>query len=156
MVSYDNTWCCNLYQPFHTFAIDLLTISYHILNITIFLSRRLSCTDFVLLYDSALEKVGMASLNVDKWPIFSLLNPSFLSNIKLACVFGGQGNEALIVTKDDLVYALGSNSSGCLGSGASSSGKVNTVLTLSFPARLHLYQHGHVSYASIAAAKDDW
>ena len=56
-------------------------------------------------------------LNLDKWPIFSLLDQEFLASIKLACVFGNSGNEAIIVTKDDNVYSLGSNCSGCLGLG---------------------------------------
>lgn len=59
--------------------------------------------------------------NIDKWSIFSILEPSFISDIKIACVFGNYGNEALIVNKDDDVYAFGSNSSGCLGLGDSHS-----------------------------------
>lgn len=60
---------------------------------------------------------GMA--DIDKWLIFSILSREFLTNIKIACVFGSSGNEALIVTKHDEVYALGSNTSGCLGLGDS-------------------------------------
>lgn len=51
------------------------------------------------------------------WPIFSLLDASFLKRVKMACVFGSTGNEALVVTHGDEVYALGSNSSSCLGLG---------------------------------------
>ncbi len=57
------------------------------------------------------------SLDINKWPIFSLLDPEFLAYIKQACVFGSSGNEAILITKDDDVYALGSNCSGCLGLG---------------------------------------
>ena len=57
------------------------------------------------------------SLDVDKWPIFSLLDIEFLKSVRTACIFGSSGNEALIVTKDDNVYTLGSNCSGCLGVG---------------------------------------
>lgn len=57
--------------------------------------------------------------SIDKWLIFSILEPEFIANIKIACVFGSSGNEALIVNKDDDVYALGSNCSGCLGLGDS-------------------------------------
>ena len=57
------------------------------------------------------------SLDLDKWPIFSLLETDFLASIKQACVYGNSGNEAIIITKDDEVYALGSNCSGCLGLG---------------------------------------
>ncbi|KAG7169284.1 RCC1 and BTB domain-containing protein 1-like [Homarus americanus] len=56
-------------------------------------------------------------MELEKWPIFSLLKPEFVEKIKLACVFGSLGNEAVIVTKDDDVYALGFNGSGCLGVG---------------------------------------
>ena len=62
------------------------------------------------------------SPNLNKWPIFSLLDPEFVSNIKIVSVFGGAGNEALIVTQDDDVYSLGSNCSSCLGLGDMLSG----------------------------------
>lgn len=54
---------------------------------------------------------------LNQWPIFSLLDPSFFQQIKLAAVFGSTGNEALIVTQEDEVYSLGSNANGCLGVG---------------------------------------
>ena len=57
------------------------------------------------------------ALDLDKWPIFSLLEPEFLAKVRLACVFGSSGNEAILITRDDDVYALGSNCSGCLGLG---------------------------------------
>ena len=57
------------------------------------------------------------ALDTDKWPIFSLLDAEFLASIRTACVFGSSGNEAIIITRDDDVYALGSNCSGCLGLG---------------------------------------
>jgi hypothetical protein len=40
------------------------------------------------------DQIIMSS--IDKWLIFSLLKPSFISNIRIACVFGCSGNEALI------------------------------------------------------------
>ena len=45
------------------------------------------------------------SLNMDlgSWTIFSLLDREFTAQIRLACVFGNLGNEALIVTRDDEV-----------------------------------------------------
>ncbi|KAF4528876.1 hypothetical protein B566_EDAN017097 [Ephemera danica] len=55
--------------------------------------------------------------NLEKWAIFSLLDQEFLKKIKIAIVFGNHGNEAMFVTKDDEVYAMGSNSAGCLGFG---------------------------------------
>ena len=74
-----------------------------------------------------------SSMDMASWTIFSLLDKEFGAQIRLACVFGNLGNEALIVTKDDevcvcvpdikllsnkkKVYALGSNGAGCLGLG---------------------------------------
>lgn len=55
--------------------------------------------------------------DLEKWLIFSNLDRAFMSTLRLACVFGSSGNEALVVTHDDDVYALGSNSNGCLGLG---------------------------------------
>ena len=51
------------------------------------------------------------------WPIFSLLEDDFLQTLKLVSVFGSLGNEAIVVTHDDEVYSLGSNTNGCLGLG---------------------------------------
>ena len=61
------------------------------------------------------EKMAAEGQRLNKWPIFSLLEPEFLASIKLACVFGGAGNEAIVVTVDDEVFSLGSNCSSCLG-----------------------------------------
>ena len=59
---------------------------------------------------------------LSRWPVFSLLSQDFLQGVKLACVFGASGNEAIIVNHDsDEVYALGSNTNGCLGVGESQS-----------------------------------
>lgn len=55
--------------------------------------------------------------SLSKWPVFSLLGETFLRSLKLVCVFGASGSEAVVVTQDDQVYALGSNSNGCLGVG---------------------------------------
>ena len=54
---------------------------------------------------------------ISKWPIFSLLEVNFLQSIKLACVFGSAGNEAILVTSDDEVFSLGANDNSCLGIG---------------------------------------
>ena len=56
-------------------------------------------------------------LDLDKWPIFSLLTYDFQLSVRQACVFGSSGNEAIIITKDDDIFSLGSNCSGCLGLG---------------------------------------
>ena len=42
-------------------------------------------------------------MDMASWTIFSLLDKEFAAQIRLACVFGNLGNEALIVTKDDEV-----------------------------------------------------
>ena len=52
-----------------------------------------------------------------RWPIFSLLDTNLLQNVKLACVFGSAGNEAILVTRDDEILALGANDNSCLGIG---------------------------------------
>ena len=57
----------------------------------------------------------MAEKRLSRWPVFSLLEPEFLNRIKIACVFGAAGNEAVVVTWDDEVFSLGSNCSSCLG-----------------------------------------
>ncbi|XP_076757246.1 uncharacterized protein LOC143427199 [Xylocopa sonorina] len=59
----------------------------------------------------------MIPFSLKNWSIFTLLNPKFIPEIHMAVVFGSLGNEALIVTKDDMVYAIGSNKCGCLGIG---------------------------------------
>ncbi|GFG32082.1 hypothetical protein Cfor_08566 [Coptotermes formosanus] len=56
-------------------------------------------------------------MDLMKWPIFSLLEPEFVCKIKMACVYGNLGNEAVVVTKSDEVFAIGSNAAGCLGLG---------------------------------------
>nr|XP_031850184.1 RCC1 and BTB domain-containing protein 1-like isoform X1 [Nomia melanderi] len=51
------------------------------------------------------------------WPIFDFLEPTFRSKIHMVLVYGDLGNEALIVTQDKWVYAIGTNKSSCLGTG---------------------------------------
>jgi len=55
---------------------------------------------------------------LSKWPIFSLLDENFRRSIKLVCVFGGTGNEAVMLTGADEMFSLGANSNGCLGVGS--------------------------------------
>ena len=66
--------------------------------------------------------------DVAKWPIFSLLDEDILNSIKLACVFGSTGNEAIFVTTEDNVFAFGSNCNGCLGIGPGGGGGHSTIL----------------------------
>jgi RCC1 and BTB domain-containing protein len=57
----------------------------------------------------------MSSITV--WPILHQLKPQFVSNIKLFCVFSKEGNNVIIVTKNDKVFTFGSNEYGVLGLG---------------------------------------
>ncbi|XP_064413830.1 RCC1 and BTB domain-containing protein 2 isoform X2 [Latimeria chalumnae] len=59
----------------------------------------------------------MAMLDAGKWPMFALLPQEELRLIRQVCVFGSGANEALYVTENDEVFALGMNCSGCLGIG---------------------------------------
>lgn len=54
-----------------------------------------------------------------RWPIFSLLDTEVLDTVRIASVFGSGGNDAIFVTHDDNVFAIGSNLSSCLGTGDS-------------------------------------
>ncbi|KAG2457171.1 RCBT1 protein, partial [Polypterus senegalus] len=56
-------------------------------------------------------------VDVQKWPLFTVLNSQEISLIRQACVFGTSGNEAIYITHNDEVYALGLNCSNCLGTG---------------------------------------
>ncbi|XP_078415568.1 RCC1 and BTB domain-containing protein 1 isoform X2 [Cetorhinus maximus] len=56
-------------------------------------------------------------VDVGKWPVFSLLSPQEIKSIRQACVFGTSATEAIYVTKNDDVFALGVNCSNCLGIG---------------------------------------
>ncbi|XP_071085052.1 RCC1 and BTB domain-containing protein 1-like isoform X1 [Haliotis cracherodii] len=55
--------------------------------------------------------------DLSRWSIFCILEPDVLTSIKKVCVFGSSGNEAIFLTDDDDVYAIGSNCSSCLGLG---------------------------------------
>jgi RCC1 and BTB domain-containing protein len=57
----------------------------------------------------------MASIRL--WPVLHKLKPDFVSNIKFFYVFGNEGNNVIIVTKNDKVFAFGDNNDGCLGLG---------------------------------------
>ncbi|XP_043461516.1 RCC1 and BTB domain-containing protein 1-like isoform X1 [Leptopilina heterotoma] len=64
-----------------------------------------------------IEEGRMSRADLKNWPIFSLLDSKFIAKIHMAVVYGSLGNEALIVTKEGSVYGLGTNVSGCLGTG---------------------------------------
>lgn len=83
-------------------------------------------------------------MDLTKWTVLSLIDSKFLRNLKLAVIFGqyfivlcanitylgclsfhfflgNLGSEVIMVTLDDDVYAMGCNSSGCLGLGDTAS-----------------------------------
>ncbi len=91
------------------------------------------------------KRVG-GGLDFQPWTLFSLLEPPFLQSLRLSCVFGNLGNEAILITDDDQVFALGSNGAGCLGLGDMNStlepkkvealsGKVSRLNWVSIPTR---------------------
>ncbi|XP_033334752.2 RCC1 and BTB domain-containing protein 1 [Megalopta genalis] len=51
------------------------------------------------------------------WPIFTFLQPEFISKIRMVLVFGNLNNSCIIVTTNHMVYGLGDNTGGCLGIG---------------------------------------
>lgn len=59
----------------------------------------------------------LVMVDVRKWPVFNLLSSQELKSIQQACVFGTTATEAVYVTKDNDVFALGVNCSNCLGIG---------------------------------------
>jgi alpha-tubulin suppressor-like RCC1 family protein len=58
-----------------------------------------------------------SSIYTTLWPVVSGLSPEFVSNIKFFCVFSETGDNVIIVTKNDKVFAFGKNDFGCLGLG---------------------------------------
>jgi hypothetical protein len=56
-----------------------------------------------------LVPLGSRRISLKSWSIFSLLEKEFLSKVKLACVFGQVGNEAIVVTFDDEVCSFENN-----------------------------------------------
>lgn len=47
--------------------------------------------------------------SIDLWPALQELKPEIVSNIEFFCVFWSPGNEVIIVTKDNIVFAFGDN-----------------------------------------------
>lgn len=68
-------------------------------------------------YSDDLSPIASRRINLKHWSIFALLEKEFLCKVKLACVFGNVGNEALVITFEDEVFAVGSNGAGCHGVG---------------------------------------
>ena len=68
-------------------------------------------------FGDEMTPVSSRRINLKSWSIFTLLDKEFLCKVKLACVFGNLGNEALVITFEDEVFAIGSNGAGCHGVG---------------------------------------
>lgn len=56
-------------------------------------------------------------MNINSWPILSFIPSDIATEVRKAFVFGGAGNEAIIIVANGDVYALGFNGNGCLGIG---------------------------------------
>lgn len=74
-----------------------------------------------MIWDSVKPRKEMSG-SLSKWPIFSLVQEELRREIKWACVFGPSGSEAVLLTRRDELYALGSNTNCCLGLGHSQAG----------------------------------
>ena len=48
-------------------------------------------------------------MDLSQWSIFSLVDKSLLASTKLACIFGPAGNECILITNEDDVFAMGCN-----------------------------------------------
>ncbi len=53
--------------------------------------------------------------SITLWSCLHNLKPEFVPNIKLFCIFGKSGDEVIIVTGNDKMFAFGDNKYGCLG-----------------------------------------
>nr|XP_003699339.1 PREDICTED: RCC1 and BTB domain-containing protein 1-like isoform X1 [Megachile rotundata] len=51
----------------------------------------------------------MSSFELNYWPIFNVVDTEFISKIRMAIVYGNLGHKALMVTNDEMVYAIGTN-----------------------------------------------
>ena len=59
----------------------------------------------------------LSSSELKNWPIFTILEPQFISKVCMVIVHDYSGNKALLITNDNMVYAIGTNTNGCLGTG---------------------------------------
>uniref|UniRef100_F1L139 RCC1 and BTB domain-containing protein 1 n=1 Tax=Ascaris suum TaxID=6253 RepID=F1L139_ASCSU len=57
--------------------------------------------------------------DIKRWTVLSLLSTEFIENLQTAIVFGSSGSEAILVTKEGELYAIGTNSCSCLGTNRS-------------------------------------
>lgn len=60
---------------------------------------------------------GLLQATLQKWPIFSSVEPKLRASIALACVFGSSGQEVIFATSSGELFSFGINCSGCLGTG---------------------------------------
>ena len=86
------------------------------------------------------------SKSLMNWPILSMLEPEFISNIDMVLVHGYSGTEALIVTHDRMVYALGSNNDGCSGIGNAQGSLTPTKVDALCGKNIKTFAHGSSSH----------
>ncbi|VDK51388.1 unnamed protein product [Anisakis simplex] len=94
--------------------------------------------------------------DIKRWTLLSLLSTEFIDSLQSAIVFGSSGSEAILITKEDEVFAIGTNSCSCLGTNRSQAtlepSRIDTlsgrgVVSLAFgsgPHVLALCQNGEV------------
>ncbi len=86
------------------------------------------------------------------------------AQVRLACVFGNLGNEAILVTESDEAWALGSNGAGCLGLGDMAStlvprkveglcNKVSVLLLLSCALKIFVRHISTFYYQELTVAR---
>ena len=89
----------------------LLSLAKYIsLNLYILIESTFQCPS------SSPTMIGQLT-NITNWYVLHRMKPQFLSRIASFIVFGDNGTEVLLVTKDDAVYSFGINKFGCLGLG---------------------------------------
>ena len=80
------------------------------------------------------------------WPILNMLTPGFISNIRMVVVHGSSGKEALMVMRDGMVYALGSNRDGCSGTGDTHSSLTPIKVNALCEKNIKTFAHGSGSH----------
>jgi len=60
-----------------------------------------------------IERMSTNSEKLNKWAILCIQDPMFLESVKIAYVYD-QGNQVMLVTRDDDVYAIGVCTCACV------------------------------------------
>ncbi|KAK7604747.1 hypothetical protein V9T40_005933 [Parthenolecanium corni] len=67
-------------------------------------------------------------MSLRDWTILRHLDSDILKKVRLAFVFGSSGGSAIVITREDYVYAIGKNSSSCLGFDVKSFSALTTAM----------------------------